>query len=582
MPSAPRRLFASAFALAARIASLAHWKSVWACVVGVLPLLMGLAAGVLCPWTAMAAQTHSGTVSALDHGGAQPWPCLSYAPFRRHGHSPLDAGLRLTQDQLREDLQMLSQWTGCIRTYGTGHGQDQIPAVAQALGLQVVQGAWISRDRSASQAEVDTALALARAFPSTVRMLVLGNEVLLRREQSPEDLAQILGAARRVSPVPVAYADVWEFWLRHAPVLATEVDVVAIHILPYWEDSPVALDLAVGHVLTVHAQVKRAFGNQAVWLAETGWPAAGRARAGAVPGPQQQARFLRELRQQMGRAGIDYNVIEAFDQPWKRRFEGAMGGAWGIADVHGRLRDTGVGPLPPDPAKTAGLWGALGGALLGASMAGCAWLAVPGRRHVRAGMGGRAALWVRTLAVVLASAILGGMAGLHASGMAIWLRSTTEWALALAHVALALGVCGSALWWAASAWAAGRVGTPSTTRSGMQFQTVYSAMLTALLMFSTVDALTLVFDGRYRALQAALMGATAFGLCMARLSGQAPPLVAAQGAMALALGLAAPVLLVLEGAANQQAVGLAAAWLVMAACLLWRPHRRPSSGPVGP
>lgn len=182
-------------------------------------------------------------------------------------------------------------------------------------------------------------------------MLVLGNEVLLRREQSPEDLAQMLGAARRVSPVPVAYADVWEFWLRHAPVLATEVDVVAIHILPYWEDSPVALDLAVGHVLTVHAQVKRAFGNQAVWLAETGWPAAGRARAGAVPGPQQQARFLRELRQQLGRTGIDYNVIEAFDQPWKRRFEGAMGGAWGLPMYTGGCATRGWGHCRPTLQK---------------------------------------------------------------------------------------------------------------------------------------------------------------------------------------------------------------------------------------
>ncbi|MFM8636478.1 MAG: hypothetical protein ACKOER_01870 [Betaproteobacteria bacterium] len=582
MPSAPCRLFASAFALAARSASLFHRRSAWAFVVAALHVLMVLAAGVLYPWTAVAAQTHAGPSSAVDHAGAQPWPCLSYAPFRRHGHSPLDASLRLTQDQLREDLQMLSQWTGCIRTYGTGHGQDQIPVVAQALGLQVVQGAWISRDRSASQAEVDTALALARAFPSTVRMLVLGNEVLLRREQSPEDLARILGGARRVSPVPVAYADVWEFWLRHAPVLATEVDVVAIHILPYWEDSPVALDLAVGHVLTVHAQVKRAFGNQAVWLAETGWPAAGRARAGAVPGPQQQARFLRELRQQLGRAGIDYNVIEAVDQPWKRRFEGAMGGAWGIADVHGQLRDTGVGPLPPDPAKTAGLWGALGGALVGATMAGCACLALPGRRPVRHAMGGRAVFWGRTLAVVLASAVLGLMAALHASGMAIWLRSTTEWAQAMAHLGLALGVCGSALWWAARAWVAGSVATLATTHSSVRSQAVYSAMLTALLVFCTVDALTLVFDGRYRALQAALMGATAFGLCMARLSGLAPPLTAAQGALALALGLAAPVLLVLEGVANQQAVGLAAAWVVMAACLLWRPHRQPSSGLVGP
>ncbi|MFM8666941.1 MAG: hypothetical protein ACKOE3_12525, partial [Betaproteobacteria bacterium] len=75
MPSATCRLFASAFALAARSASLFHRRSAWAFVVAALHVLMVLAAGVLYPWTAVAAQTHAGPSSAVDHAGAQPWPC---------------------------------------------------------------------------------------------------------------------------------------------------------------------------------------------------------------------------------------------------------------------------------------------------------------------------------------------------------------------------------------------------------------------------------------------------------------------------------------------------------------------------
>ena len=39
--------------------------------------------------------------------------------------------------------------------------------------------------------------------------------------------------------MPVTYADVWEFWLRHRE-LASAVDFVTVHILPYWEDDPIA------------------------------------------------------------------------------------------------------------------------------------------------------------------------------------------------------------------------------------------------------------------------------------------------------------------------------------------------------
>ncbi len=58
--------------------------------------------------------------------------------------------------------------------------------------------------------------------------------------------------------MPVTYADVWEFWLRH-PELADSVDYLTIHILPYWEDRPVSPERAVQHVATAYARVQQAF-----------------------------------------------------------------------------------------------------------------------------------------------------------------------------------------------------------------------------------------------------------------------------------------------------------------------------------
>lgn len=494
------------------------------------------------------------------------WPCLSYAPFRRHGHTPLDPSLRLTKAQILEDLQLLSPWTRCIRTYGTDHGQDQIPELASSLGLRVVQGAWISRDRAASSAEVQRALALAQAYPDTIGLLVMGNEVLLRQERSPQELAALLREARQRSPVPVAYADVWEFWLRHAPTLAPAVDVVAAHILPYWEDTPMGLDQAVSHVLSIHGQLRQAFGAQPVWVAETGWPAAGRQRGPAVPGPQEQAQFLRELRDRTAASGIEFNVIEAFDQPWKRRFEGAMGGAWGVADAQGRLRDRGRGPLPRDPSHVAGLAGA--GAGMGAAALGLLLAHVWARRSAaRAGRNNTAV----KLGVLAAGGTLGLLAGLHLAGLAIWQRDAGEWTLALAHAALALALALYALWCAARSTlpltAVAIQGVLAPARYGFAPKAWSTACVTPLLCLSTVQALTLVFDGRYRPLPAALLGMVAVSLWLCRATGGLAAISPVQRSLGLVLAGFSGVLVAVEGPANTQAHAVAAAWALLGATL---------------
>ena len=116
-------------------------------------------------------------------------PCLSYAPFRRAGHSPADPGLHIAPVQIEADLRRLRELTGCVRTYGVDHGLDAVPAIARALGMRVVLGAWIDGDAVRNTAQLERALALGRDYADVIDLLVIGNEVLLRGEQTPAALA---------------------------------------------------------------------------------------------------------------------------------------------------------------------------------------------------------------------------------------------------------------------------------------------------------------------------------------------------------------------------------------------------------
>ena len=92
--------------------------------------------------------------------------------------------------------------------------------------------------------------------------------------------------------MPVTYADVWEFWLRYRE-LASAVDFVTIHILPYWEDDPVAARDAADHVDCDPQARGRQFPGKEIVIGEVGWPSAGRMREGALPSPANQARVHR-------------------------------------------------------------------------------------------------------------------------------------------------------------------------------------------------------------------------------------------------------------------------------------------------
>lgn len=275
---------------------------------------------------------------------------VSYAPFEKN-QSPLDIarkGFTISDQRIDEDLAILSRRFADIRTYSVA-GLEAVPTFAEKYGMKVFLGAWIGGDPVLNQKELAKVIELARRHPSSIRGIVVGNEALLRREVTGPQLVEYIRQVKSALPdVPVTYADVWEFWLKH-PEVAPATDFLMIHILPYWEDDPVSIDKSMAHVRKIRQELALKIPGKEIIIGETGWPSEGRMREGALPSRENQARFMRGFVALAEQESWQYNLIEAFDQPWKRDKEGAVGGYWGLYDTNRNNKKVFSGPVSNYP-----------------------------------------------------------------------------------------------------------------------------------------------------------------------------------------------------------------------------------------
>jgi glucan 1,3-beta-glucosidase len=260
--------------------------------------------------------------------------CVSYAPFR-DAQTPLLLTTQIPPEQIAQDLEQLAKISNCVRTYSIENGLDRVPEFAAKAGLKVIQGIWLGSNRLKNLAQISTAVALAKEYPGVITSLVVGNEVLLRGEMTTSDLAANIRSVKAQVSVPVTYADVWEYWLRNREIYDA-VDFVTIHILPYWEDLPIRAKYAAAHVDAIRKRMAVAFPAKEILVGETGWPSNGRMRDAALPSRTNQARVVSEILDLAKQENFRVNLIEAYDQPWKRQLEGTVGGYWGLIDSEQR------------------------------------------------------------------------------------------------------------------------------------------------------------------------------------------------------------------------------------------------------
>ena len=268
-----------------------------------------------------------------------PLQSVSFAPYRP-GQSPLTRTFP-TPDQIESDLKRLQGKVGAVRTYSAGENLETVPQRAGKYGLKVWHGAWLNDNEKENLEQINLLIDHANKYKDTVERVIVGNEVLLRKDLTANQLRRYIRQVKQRVSQPVTYADVWEFWLRN-PQLADEVDFITIHILPYWEDEPIGLDrrepdgkLTIEkHLVDIYKKVQARFPDKKIVIGETGWPSDGRMRSDARPGRVEQVKFFSIFRSAAEREKFDYNVIEAFDQYWKARQEGTVGAAWGLLDAY--------------------------------------------------------------------------------------------------------------------------------------------------------------------------------------------------------------------------------------------------------
>lgn len=186
---------------------------------------------------------------------------------------------------MRRDLEIMSKLTDNIRTYSVDGTLENIPKLAEEFGLRVTLGIWISPDLERNEREITRAIDIANNSRSVVRVVV-GNEAIFRKEITADQLSVLLDRVRAAVKVPVTTSEQWHVWEEH-PELAQHVDLIAAHVLPYWEFIP--MDKAGQFVLDRARDLKKMFPKNRCCCPR--W--AGRATAACVAAPTPARRIRR-------------------------------------------------------------------------------------------------------------------------------------------------------------------------------------------------------------------------------------------------------------------------------------------------
>ncbi len=471
---------------------------------------------------------------------------LSYAPYRAW-QSPLDKDYP-TGAQVAQDLALVATRAKAIRTYSAIEGNYDMGTLARQAGLKLWLGIWLGTNPAQNAREMAAGIAQANAHPNTIIRVVVGNEVLLRRDLSVQDLIADIDYVHARVKQPVAYADVPHFW-REFPQVAQHVDIVMVHILPYWQNHPLGVQAAIDSIQGTISSFRKLFPGKVICIGETGWPSRGRWRGPAAPSRVNEAVFLREFVTLARQEGVQYNLIESFDQVWKYQDEGVAGANWGIWNAQREPKFPLNGPVTERPDWP---WYATLGVL-------AAWLL-----YGAAGFGG--------FRLVLASFALGN--GLAIACMGTLPLLYDHWLELDALVNLPLQLIFAALAVRRAAAVLRGEPVPPVTSGAMvlaglrrgRLRLDYGSLWFIFLASAAIFEAMLVFDGRYRAAPMAVFIIPVIAALMRFSTRDKPRQMGWEELLAAyALAILAIADSLIEGSANLQFVAWNLAALVLAA-----------------
>jgi glucan 1,3-beta-glucosidase len=287
-------------------------------------------------------------------------------------------------------------------------------------------------------------------------------------------------------------------------------------------------------------------------------------REGALPSRANQARVVSEILGLAKQENFRVNLIEAYDQPWKRELEGTVGGYWGLIDSVQRA----VKYPPGEAISNFPFWKLQmgSGMALSVFVFGVAWLTLRRRPWTP-----RLASWIAVGISATTAGILFGIAtdkmfyeGYGIGGWLVWGALLTA---AIASPMLS-----------ANALMSGRALPtflellgPRDARAASVLTMILGAALVVTTLIGAETALGFVFDPRYRDFPFAAMTMAVVPFSMLMLLNRPQDGVRPIAETVFAGLLAGSVLYILpsEGADNWQSLWTCAVYFLLAVTL-WR------------
>ncbi|KAK1780634.1 endo-beta-1,3-glucanase [Copromyces sp. CBS 386.78] len=266
-----------------------------------------------------------------------------------------------SQNNITRDVAVLSQLTNTIRLYGTDCNQTEMVIHAlKQLKLDNTTKIWLGVWQDGNTTTNDRQLSQMWTILDTYgekwfKGLIVANEILFREEMTLTSLSTLLSDVRtnltsRGMKLPVATSDLGDNWDES---LAKVSDYIMANIHPFF--GGVNVKEAAAWTTTFWQNQAGAFmksDKSKNIISETGWPSQGGSDCypdtkttncpdRAVAGITQLNQFMNDWVCQALANETNYFWFEAFDEPWKVRFDTEdqqWEDHWGLMDVDRNLK----------------------------------------------------------------------------------------------------------------------------------------------------------------------------------------------------------------------------------------------------
>jgi len=257
---------------------------------------------------------------------------IGFSPYL-DGQDPSEKS-QITQEQIAERLEIIRPYTKWVRTFSCSCGNEEVPRIAHEKSLKTMVGVWLDSDEENNEIEITNAIRIAKE--GHVDLLAVGNEVLLRKDLTVEELITYIRRIKQAVPhIEVGYVDAYYMYVNY-PELVEEVDVLFANLYPFWEHC--ALEISVDYMKKMYELVKEYSNGKRIIISETGWPTKGEQYGGAMPSYQNAMRYFINAQKWALGEDIDMFYFSSFDEVWKINHEGEYGAYWGLWDKEGNYK----------------------------------------------------------------------------------------------------------------------------------------------------------------------------------------------------------------------------------------------------